>query len=65
MYLKLKIHGNKGAIWDKMSFKFLYKRLNDEVKELGEAKTKEDIINEAADVANFAAMIADNARRMK
>ena len=58
--------------WDGMSFGWLSRRLGQEFRELkrrlphGHGLTVEqanEIISEAADVANFAMMIADNARQ--
>ena len=51
--------------WSEFSQKWLLNRLRQETSELTravEAGKPEDIIREAADVANFAMMIADNAR---
>jgi hypothetical protein len=66
MLKKLKLHNHKDH-WSGMSDDQLLDRLMDEVKELehelvngGDPK---DIAYEAADIANFAMMIADNARR--
>jgi len=53
--------------WSKSSVKWLRNRLRQEVAELGRAirngDTAEAVAREAADVANFAMMIADNYRR--
>jgi NTP pyrophosphatase (non-canonical NTP hydrolase) len=55
--------------WDEVSFQYLLMRLKEEIKELEEVidsdylDTFARVIDEAADVANFAMMIADRARR--
>lgn len=72
MEKKLQVHDGKGG-WDTCELYWLLKRLQDEVAEL---KTEIDLlncgminyqeaINEAADVANFAMMIADNVRSIR
>lgn len=52
--------------WVDCEFEYLFERLRDEVNELSEAifsaGNRHRIINEAADVANFAYMIAYRAR---
>jgi NTP pyrophosphatase (non-canonical NTP hydrolase) len=52
--------------WGDLSERWLLNRLRQETKELqrvlGEGVPADRIISEAADVANFAMMIADNAR---
>lgn len=55
--------------WLKCSYDYLFSRLQDEVKELGELllddtvpRKHKKMILESADVANFAMMIADKAR---
>jgi NTP pyrophosphatase (non-canonical NTP hydrolase) len=53
--------------WDECSLGYLFGRLGEEVQELKEAmqaidRDPELIVSEAADVANFAMMIADNVR---
>lgn len=61
----LKRNDHKGG-WDECTIPWLFGRLNDEVNELGgvESTDHENLIREATDVANFAMMIADKARRM-
>lgn len=54
--------------WDRDTFAALIKRLRQEVDELERATSrrgliKKEIVKEAADVANFAYFIADNATR--
>lgn len=50
------------AHWKQSSGRYLFARLREEVDELIDAVDHgEDVWAEAADVANFAAMIADNA----
>lgn len=59
---KLKLNDHKGG-WDEISVEDLLDLLEEEVKELREAVTEGnpyEIIFEAADVANFAMMIAHN-----
>ena len=55
--------------WGNCTSSYLLLRLKEEVKELETAvrnnKSTGDVITEAADVANFAMMIADNARKGK
>lgn len=71
MHNKLTEKEDKG-LWDDLDIYWLLKRLKDETCELLEAisihrtkgSNREEIIREAADVANFAMMIADNARRL-
>jgi NTP pyrophosphatase (non-canonical NTP hydrolase) len=52
--------------WNDMSLQYLFTRLAQETKELSCANAKklppDDVDREAADVANFAMMIADNYR---
>ncbi len=65
MKQKLRENEHKGY-WDKSSPLQLAKRLEEEVEELNDAillKSPVDIIREAADVANFAMMIASNTFR--
>lgn len=63
MEKKLSENNNKGG-WGACSFEYLFKRLTEEKKELIEAINKKRpayfIWNEAADLANFIMMIADN-----
>lgn len=50
--------------WQSDTLEELLERLEEEVDELKSGRlSNEDVIREAADVANFAMMIADNARR--
>lgn len=64
----LQRNDHKGG-WDSCSFDYLLDRLEQETQELflaSEAPTnnfRENIIREATDVANFAMMIADLARK--
>lgn len=65
MESKLKKNDFKGG-WNTYSMEGLLERMRDEYAELEEALNgvdPEDIAQECADVANFAMMIADNARR--
>jgi len=51
--------------WDGSSKLFLFDRMKDEMLELGlalDSGERKSIVREAADVANFAMMIADNAQ---
>jgi len=48
--------------WSNCDHQYLLNRLKEEVTEL--EKPMWDVIEEAADVANFAMMIADNERRL-
>jgi NTP pyrophosphatase (non-canonical NTP hydrolase) len=64
MYIKLRENAHK-AHWNTVTTEWLLNRCIEELEELKEAVTNEDpgeIVREAADVANFAMMIADNAR---
>ncbi|GIQ63546.1 hypothetical protein PACILC2_21140 [Paenibacillus cisolokensis] len=71
MEAKLRDNDHKGG-WENESLLWLYMRMIEEVEEVkAEIKAAFDreidynkIIREAADVANFAMMIADNARRI-
>jgi len=65
MELKLCKNDHKDH-WSGMSLQYLSMRLTQERKELERAIKSKDaikIVEECADVANFAMMIADNARR--
>lgn len=67
MAQKLRENDHKGS-WAGLDNNYLEQRLYQEFIELTEAITKgnpDEIIAEAADVANFALMIADNANRTK
>lgn len=60
MELKLRENDHKGH-WRYCSGTYLFNRLRGEVNELSRAPADQRLA-EAADVANFAMMIADNAR---
>lgn len=66
MELALRRNDHKGG-WQDCDYEYLSDRLRDETLELEGAVfgggLNEAIINEAVDVANFAMMIADNARK--
>ena len=67
MMKKLRQNCHK-AHWDTVTNYWLLARLNDEVRELQDAMMNdapELIADECADVANFAAMIADNITKGK
>lgn len=56
----------KGRDWSKCNIWWLVERIEDELEELKEAlrdDNAENIMDEAADVGNFAMMIFDNAGR--
>lgn len=63
MRKKLEVHSDKGH-WNTCTIEYLMKRLGEEFQELAEAidsgVTPDEVWAEAGDVANFAAMIADN-----
>lgn len=62
---KLKLNDHKGG-WEQTSIPVLFKRLREELHELEQAISTEPELNimmEAADVANFAMMIAWNAAK--
>lgn len=64
MELKLKANDHKGH-WSGEGYKYLLQRLKEEVSELENAlehMPSAIVIDEAADVANFAMMLADNHR---
>lgn len=66
---KMMVHRHKGASWRQEKASLLFDRLVAECVELRaeldkDKKNKEKIINECADVAAFAMMIADKARRL-
>lgn len=67
MEAKLQENDHKGG-WENCSVEYLLNRLNEEAQELFYAtetpNSMETIIREAADVANFAMMIADKARQV-
>lgn len=67
MELKLRENDHKGG-WGKCEHSWLLDRLKQEVAELEKAldqvDNQENVIREAADVANFALMIADLAGRL-
>lgn len=62
---KLMLHRQKGG-WEHKSMDKLYAELKREVKELGEAlnndSSKEHIISECADVANYCAFIIEKVK---
>lgn len=63
MWEKLRANAHKKR-WDELPDTLLYERLLDEVDELSDALERGcngDMMKEAADVANFAMMLADNA----
>ncbi len=62
MKFKFSVHRNEGG-WTHKSKDVLYTEMLRECEELKGAKTKEQIISECADIANYAAMIADLAKR--
>lgn len=69
--MRRKLHVNRHKTgWEHDSLGALMRRLREEVNELddalvfGDGPTAEDVWNEAADVANFAAMIAQNYERL-
>lgn len=72
MERKLQNNDHKGH-WGNCDFGYLRRRLRTELRELmlaldshrtrGDLVSGERVISEAADVANFAMMVADNARR--
>jgi NTP pyrophosphatase (non-canonical NTP hydrolase) len=62
MELALRENDWKGH-WRHCTGTYLFNRLRGEVNELSRATKPEERLKEAADVANFAMMIADNARR--
>jgi len=74
MERKLKNHDDRPG-WEDQSIRWLYERLDEETGELlreinrlleNWSKTNiQRVVSEAADVANFAMMIADNADRSK
>ena len=64
MKLSMRSSENTTAAWRHSSNEYLFKRLDAEVAELKRAvetaRHSDTVLAEAADVANFAAMIADN-----
>ena len=56
---KLDEHSSKGP-WSGLDCNWLACRLLDEVEELMTAENREEAMREAADVGNFAFMIAEN-----
>ena len=63
MQKKLDENSHKGG-WEGCDNSYLFKRLNQEIKEMKTAikknKNRHMVIRECADIANFAMMIADN-----
>jgi hypothetical protein len=67
MRAKLEANEHKGS-WRETPYFLLMRGLRDELEELADAligQNWEAVIKESADVANFAMMIADRARRAK
>ena len=65
MFEKLRRNAHK-AHWQTVTNQWLFDRLKQEVAELENALADGiDIVHECADVANFAAMIADNVTNKK
>lgn len=67
MEKKLRRDDGSKAHWDRCDFVWLLKRLLQEAEELEEAiqdDSPQEIVKEAADVANFAMMISDNAGKL-
>ena len=66
MLFKLRQNCHK-AHWNTVSNAYLFERLKEEVAELESALSgdSEDVMLECADVANFAAMIADNSHNVE
>lgn len=69
MLKKLKANINKRH-WARTSYDYLFNRMKEEVKELGELLLDDKvpykyrkIISECSDVANYAMMIADKAKK--
>ncbi len=62
MKFKFSVHRTKGG-WSHKNHETLYSELLRECEELKEAKTKEAVISECADIANYCAMIIDLAKR--
>lgn len=61
MQAKLNENSHKGETWPRFSQRQLLNRLKQETGELERAiESGKDVVEEAADVANFAMMIADN-----
>lgn len=62
MKFKFMVHREKGD-WMHKTHDQLYGELVREIQELKTAKTKEAVISECADIANYCAMIIDLAKR--
>jgi len=62
MKFKFRLHKNKGS-WERKDHSQLLKELQREITELIKAPDKESIVLEAADCANYLAMIIDLAHR--
>jgi len=62
MEQQLKANDHKGG-WDNCSMQYLLERLEEETHELTACSNEEQVIQECADIANFAMMIADQARK--
>lgn len=71
MELTLRKHDGNKSGWDDCSYDYLLDRLAEELEELDMVVLEPPnapisrVIQEAADVANFAMMIADNARHKR
>lgn len=61
---KMVIHKSKGD-WDVKSMEILIEELQDELRELQAATSKEELILECGDIINYACMIMHKARRDK
>jgi len=62
MKFKFRLHKTKGS-WERKDHKQLLTELKREIEELEKAPDKESLILEAADCANYLAMIVDLAHR--
>jgi hypothetical protein len=63
MEAKLRENDWKGG-WENCTLQYLFEKLDEEIHELSACSTDVEVIEEAADVANIAMMIADNARKL-
>ncbi|MCI4436892.1 MAG: hypothetical protein JHC33_08820 [Ignisphaera sp.] len=64
MKYKFMVHRNKGG-WHAKHLDTLMSELQREVDELAQAHTKEQIISECADIANYCAMIIETIKKDK